>query len=213
MKYATLTALAFAASLSAGCADITRSRDLANPNVAPLTLAQQVCSTCHGVTGNSISPNVPNLAGQVPSYTVAQLEGFRSHSRADPAGFEYMWGLSRNLTDGQIQGLAAYFADQKPVRQPLEGLATQAEAGKAIFEQGLTAKNIPACAGCHGPEGHGSAPFPRIAGQHADYLVKQLIVFQRTDQRPEGSIMKTVAHDLSRQDIENVAAYVQSMTR
>ena len=54
------------------------------------------------------------------------------------------------------------------------------------------------------------ANFPRIAGQHADYLVKQLLVFQRTDERPEGSVMKVVAHGLQPQDIENVAAYLQS---
>jgi cytochrome c553 len=55
------------------------------------------------------------------------------------------------------------------------------------------------------------ATFPRLAGQHADYLVKQLLVFQRTDERPEGSIMKTVAHELSPANIGDVAAYVQSL--
>jgi cytochrome c553 len=211
MNSSTLAVLIAALSLSAGCANPTRSRDLANPNVTATTLAQQVCSNCHGLTGNAVSPNFPNLAGQVPPYFIAQLNGFKSHGRQDPAGFEYMWGLSRSLTDDQIKGLAAYYADQKPVKQPVEGTTVQAQAGKAIFENGLSAKNVPACSSCHGPEGRGNAPFPRIAGQHADYLVKQLIVFQRTDERPEGSIMKTVAHDLTRQDIENVAAYVQAL--
>jgi cytochrome c553 len=57
----------------------------------------------------------------------------------------------------------------------------------------------------------GAASFPRIAGQHADYLVKQLGVFQRTDQRPDGAIMKMVAHKLTQQNIEDVSAYLQSM--
>lgn len=213
MKLLTAALCISALSLSSGCADLTRSRNLANPQVTATTLAQQVCSNCHGVTGNSISPNFPVLAGQVEAYTVAQLNGFKSHSRQDPAGFEYMWGLSRNLTDDQIKGLAAYFAAQKPSAQRVQGQAQQVEAGKAIFDAGLAAKNVPACASCHGAEGQGNAPFPRIAGQHADYVVKQLIVFQRTDERPEGSIMKTVAHDLSRQDIENVAAYVQALSQ
>lgn len=211
MRHSTLALLITAVSLSAGCANPTRSRNLADPNVAATTLAEQVCSNCHGLTGNAISPNFPNLAGQVEAYTVIQLNGFKSHGRRDPAGFEYMWGLSRSLTDDQIKGLAAYFAAQKPAKQPTEGAAGQMEAGKAIFENGLSAKNVPACSSCHGAEGQGNAPFPRIAGQHADYLVKQLVVFQRTDERPEGSIMKTVAHELTRQDIENVAAYVQAM--
>lgn len=213
MKSSTLAILIAAAWLAAGCANPTRSRNLADQSVAATTLAQQVCSNCHGLTGNSVSPNFPNLAGQVEAYSIAQLNGFKSHDRQDPAGFEYMWGLSRSLTDEQIKGLAAYYAQQAPVKQPIEGATSQVEAGKAIFEMGLSAKNVPACSSCHGAEGLGNAPFPRIAGQHADYVVKQLIVFQRTDERPEGSIMKTVAHELTRQDIENVAAYVQAMPR
>jgi len=211
MKSSTLALLITAASLAAGCANPTRSRDLANPNVSAATLAQQVCSNCHGLTGNATSPNFPNLAGQVEPYLIAQLNGFKSHGRQDPAGFEYMWGLSRSLTDEQIKGLAEYFAAQKPAQQPVEGAASRMEAGKAIFANGVSAKSIPACANCHGPEGKGNAPFPRIAGQHADYVVKQLLVFQRTDERPAGAVMKVVAHELTRQDIENVAAYVQAM--
>ena len=63
---------------------------------------------------------------------------------------------------------------------------------------------------CHGPEGKGSEQFPRIAGQHADYVVKQLTIFQRTDERPEGGVMKVVAHGLTSSDMHNVAAYLQT---
>jgi cytochrome c553 len=213
MNNVTLAATLAVAALSCGCADLTRSRDLANPQVTATTLAQQICSNCHGVTGQAVSPNFPNLAGQVEAYAVAQLNGFKSHRRQDPAGFEYMWGLSRSLTDEQITGLAAYYAAQQPAKQPLEGKAEQRDAGKPIFDNGVAAKNVPACASCHGAEGQGNGAFPRLAGQHADYVVKQLLVFQRTDERPEGSLMKTVAHELSRQDIDNVAAYVQALGR
>lgn len=212
MKSSTLALLIIAVSLSAGCSNTMRSRDLSNPNISATTLAQQVCSNCHGVTGNSTSPIFPNLAGQTEPYLIAQLNGFKSHGREDPAGFEYMWGLSRNLTDDQIKGLAAYFTTQKPLPQPIEGAASRMEAGKAIFANGIVAKNVPACSTCHGAEGQGIGAFPRIAGQHADYLVKQLLVFQRTDERPDGAVMKVVAHDLTRQDIENVADYMQALT-
>jgi cytochrome c553 len=194
-----------------GCSDLTRSRDLANPQVSAITLAQQVCSSCHGLTGNAISPNFPNLAGQTPTYLAAQLRAFKSHGRSDPAGFEYMWGLSRGLADAQIDGLAAYYAGQIPARQPVEGSAAHIASGKMIYETGLAAKNVTACAGCHGKVGQGNDAFPRLAGQHADYVVKQLLVFQRTDERPDGAMMKTIAHELTPQDIENVAAYVQTM--
>jgi cytochrome c553 len=211
MNLSKLALLVAASALSAGCADLSRSRDLGNPNVSPVTLAEQVCSNCHGLTGNSVSPNFPKLAGQVEAYSIAQLTQFKSQSRQDPAGFEYMWGLSRSLTEAQITGLAAYYAGQKTAGQPSASDVNRIEAGKAIFENGVSAKEVPACAGCHGPQGEGMATFPRLAGQHADYLVKQLVVFQRTNERPEGSIMKTVAHALSQQDIENVAAYAQSI--
>jgi cytochrome c553 len=122
-----------------------------------------------------------------------------------------MWGLSHNLTDKQINELAGHFAAEKPVRQAVEGKPERIEAGKGIFTGGVPAKGIPPCASCHGPQAGGNGKFPRLAGQHLDYLVKQLTVFQRTNDRPQGSIMKTVAHELTRENIENVAAYLQAM--
>ncbi len=211
MNTQRIALLAVMVGMTAGCANELRSRDTANPNVSGETLALQVCSNCHGATGNSKSPNFPNLAGQQEAYVVAQLSGFKAHSREDPAGFEYMWGLSHNLTDKQIQELAAHFAAQKPEHEPVEGKPERIEAGKTIFTGGIPDKGVPACASCHGPEGHGNGPFPRIAGQHADYLVKQLTVFQRTNERPGGAVMKTVAHNLTRENIVNVADYVQAM--
>lgn len=208
-----LALLTVVAGLASGCTNLERSRDTANPDVSGQTLAQQVCSNCHGVTGNSRSPEFPNLAAQQQSYIVAQLTGFKAHSREDPPGPEYMWGLSHNLTDKQIREVAAYFSAQKPRLEPIEGMPEQIVAGKAIFTAGIADKDIPACASCHGPEGLGQATFPRIAGQHASYVIKQLTVFKRTNERPAGTVMKTVAHNLSRENMENVAAYVQSMAK
>ncbi len=211
MKFVTAALVAAAAVLSVGCANPERSRDLANPAVSAITMAQQVCSNCHGITGSSVSPNFPNLAGQTEAYFVAQLSGFRSHGRRDPAGFEYMWGLSRSLTDEQIKGLAAYYTGQTPTPQRIEGDRSRFEAGKTIFASGVADKGVPACATCHGAEGKGNVTFPRLAGQHADYLMKQLLVFQRTDERPDGGIMKTVAHELTAQNIRDVSAYLHAL--
>jgi cytochrome c553 len=193
-----------------GCANLQRSRDTANPEVSGDTLAMQVCSNCHGRTGNAISPNFPNLSGQPEAYVAGQLHEFKKHSRQDPAGYEYMWGLSHNLSDKQIDELARHFSGLMPERQPVEGQPAQIAAGETIFNNGVPAKGIPACNTCHGPKGEGNATFPRIAGQHRDYLIKQLTVFQRTNQRPEGIIMKTVAHELTKDNIDNVAAYLQA---
>jgi len=204
--------LAVAAAMAAGCTTAERSRETANPRTPATTLALQVCSNCHGVEGNSVSPNFPNLAAQTQPYLTEQLGAFRKHSRADPAGFEYMCGLSRNLTDEQIKGLAAYFASQKmrPVTYA-SGDPKLLDDGEAIFKKGVPEKNIPACETCHGPQGLGNEQFPRIANQYADYIVKQLTVFQRTDERPEGAVMKVIAHDLTRENMRAVASYLEAL--
>jgi len=200
------------AALGAGCTNLERSRNLADPDVSGKTLAEQVCSNCHGLDGNSVSPNFPNLAAQQKAYLAAQLEGFRKPGRSDPAGFEYMWGLSHHLTDKQIDELADYFAAQKVI-SPGAGKPLQAATGEKIFKDGLPAQTIPPCKSCHGEQGEGTEGVaPRIAHQHADYIVKQLDVFQRTNQRPEGAAMKGVAHSLTKANMEDVAQYLQGMT-
>jgi cytochrome c553 len=210
MKRVSLTLALAVVVIGAGCTSIERSRSLANPSTPAKTLALQVCSNCHGADGNSISPNFPTLAGQQEEYLIAQLNQFRNHRREDPPGFIYMWGISRSLTDDQIKGLAAYFAAQKSV-SPGRGNVKLVEEGKRIFDGGLPAQNVPPCATCHGDHGQGNGQFPRLAHQHADYAIKQLTVFQQTDQRPDGAAMKMVTHSLNRQNMEAVAAYMQDM--
>lgn len=212
MKTTAISAVLLVATVGAGCTNIERSRNLADPAVPGRVLALQVCSNCHGVDGNSVSPNFPRLAGQTEPYLIEQLTSFRSRARVDPAGFVYMWGLSKNLTDEQIKGLASYFAAQKPgaILHP-GGNASLVDKGKALYEGGVPAKNIAPCAVCHGRDGQGGAQYPRIASQHADYLIKQLGTFQRAAKRPDGGVMKDIAHDLTGDDIAAVAAYAESL--
>ena len=197
--------------LGAGCSNIERSRDLANPNVSARTIAQQVCSNCHGLDGNSVSPAYPRLAGQQATYLISQLNEFRSHQRLDPPGAEYMFGLSRHLTDDQIAGLADYYSKQIPHRSADVRAADSKllAAGKDIFDKGVPEQNVIACSACHGPLGQGIEAFPRIAYQHADYLVKQLNVYQNTQQRP-GTPMEFITHPLTGDNKEAVAAYLQA---
>lgn len=214
MKFSRMFLALMAALVVAACSNINTSRNLADPSVSGVTLAQQVCSLCHGVAGQSINPNFPNLAAQQPTYFMAQMKAFRGHGRLDPAGFEYMWGISRSLTDAQIQGLSNYFSSQAPAS--ISGStppATVMADGKTIFENGVPDKGVPACMSCHGPQAQGNEQFPRLAHQHSDYLVKQLMVFQRTDERPEGSIMKVVAHALTGKNMQDVATYLQDFPR
>ncbi|MHB1322108.1 MAG: c-type cytochrome [Acidithiobacillus ferrivorans] len=211
MKTASITLVLALTAIAAGCTTENTSRNLGDPSVPGKVLAEQVCSNCHGVTGDSINPTFPRLAGQQEWYLIRELKQFRGHHRQDPPGFEYMWGISRSLTDAQIKELASYFSAQKPgVGQPKN---TQLEnAGKVIFSSGIPGEGVPACMACHGAEGAGSGQFPRIAGQHANYIIKQLNVFQKVaEQRPNGAAMKVVAHNLKPEEMKAVAAYVSTI--
>lgn len=209
MKFSSLFLVGALGLLGAGCSSIEHSRNLANPNVPATTIAQQVCSLCHGIDGNSVSPVFPRLGGQTPEYLVAQLGNFRGHQRSDPPGYEYMWGITRHLTSEQIKGLAEYFSKQVPSPNPSDN-ATQLAAGKLIFDNGVPEKLAAPCGTCHGPNAQGMGPFPRLAGQHQDYLVKQLHVFQETEQRP-GTPMEQITHLLTDKEMQAVAAYLQNL--
>ena len=199
--------------LSAGCSslksDTESIRDLNDPSVSGRTLAEQVCSICHGTGGNSINPIFPRLAGQQSAYLTEQLKEFRSHTRSDVAGYKYMWGLARHLTDKQISELANYYRGQTPVPGRTSDTALIAE-GDSIFHHGVKANNVPACATCHGPEGHGHDGFPRIASQHQDYILKQLSVFKHTTDRNAGmgAMMSPVAYNLTGDQARAVSAYL-----
>lgn len=169
-----------------------------------------VCSKCHGMDGNSSSPRYPKLAGQHKVYLLAQLKAFRDQSRKDPDAHAYMWGISRLLDDAMAGKLADYFSAQKPTRGT-PGDAQLAAKGKDIYEGGIKSKNVPACVFCHARQGVGIAVFPRLAGQHAQYLVTQIKVFH-TDDRPNLALaMKAVVEMLSDEEAEQVAAYLQGL--
>lgn len=190
------------------CHDLERSRAVDNPTVAGKTIALQVCSNCHGVNGVSVSPTFPKLAGQRREYLVDQLTDFKTHARSDPNAQRFMWGFT-HLSETQIDELATYFSSQQPVLGEPVDHALMSE-GKAIFASGLPDKGVAACVSCHGQHGEGMSQFPRLAGQHADYIVKQLLVFQRSDQRPRGEVMKAVCANMSEQDMRAVAAFLEA---
>lgn len=173
-------------------------------------LATQTCASCHGPRGESVSPAFPRLAAQRSEYLETQLKAFRDRTRADPMAQAYMWGMASQLGDDAIRGLSAYYSKQKPVRgKPAD--AALAKAGRAIYENGIPAAKVQACAVCHGKAAEGTSGFPRLAGQHAEYLVKQLVLFKGL-LREEGaaSIMHGVSRGMSFDQMEAVAAYLAS---
>jgi cytochrome c553 len=173
-------------------------------------LAAQVCASCHGPKGRSTSNAFPRLAGQRQEYLQAQLKAFRDRTRADPMAQAYMWGMASQLTDETIAKLAAYFSAQTPVPGKA-GDPKLVETGRAIFEQGLPAANVPACLTCHGKDAEGSATVPRLAGQHPEYLLKQLVMFKSELRSGAGApIMHAITTSLTFDQMQAVAAYLMS---
>jgi cytochrome c553 len=193
-----------------GCRDLERSRAIDNPAVAGRTIAQQVCSNCHGVNGASVSPTFPRLAGQSREYLIGQLTDFKTHRRSDPNAIRYMWGFT-HLSEAQIEELATYFSRQAPP-QGDPGDRLLVEKGRTIFASGRPDKGLAACRSCHGMHGEGTGGTPRLAGQHADYIVKQLLVFRHSGQRPRGASMKEISDKMSEQDMHSVAAYLAALS-
>jgi cytochrome c553 len=120
-----------------------------------------------------------------------------------------MWGMASQLSDATIEAISAYYAEQAPSRTKT-GDAKVMARGKQIFEEGVSAQGIPACATCHGPQAHGNDVFPRLAGQHADYLVKQALVIQRGLRA--APVMHDVIKDLSQDQMRAVATYLESLS-
>ncbi|KAE9641546.1 cytochrome c [Pseudomonas sp. PB106] len=172
-----------------------------------------VCGACHGPDGNSMAPNFPKLAGQGERYLTKQLHDIKSGKRT----VLEMTGLLTNLSDQDLADIAAYFASQ----QGSVGAADPkiVARGEALFRGGNLEKGLPACTGCHSPNGAGNAAagFPHLGGQHAQYIAKQLTDFRKEDPAAgrsndgDAMTMRTIARKLSDEDIAAVASYIQGL--
>lgn len=166
--------------------------------------AMTTCQNCHGPRGDSLLATFPRLNGQQADYLAAQLKSFRAHTRSDPHAVAYMWGMAAQLDDALIADLAKYFAAQPPTA-PQSGGALSAE-GEKIFRSGAAADGVPPCQACHGAHGEGTGVVPRIAGQHADYLKKQLEAFRSTLR--ENAVMHANTTNMTDREIEAVVSYL-----
>jgi cytochrome c553 len=172
--------------------------------------ALHVCAVCHGEGGRSKDLASPSLAGQPALYTIRQLKDFRGQQRSEADNAAYMWGVSALLDDDTIQALADYYAEQTPHPGWTKAKPAVLRAGKDIFENGLPAKGVRSCASCHGDKAEGAEAFPRLAGQYAQYIERQLKVFG-TRLRPHGVLMRAETTNITPTQMKAVAAYLQSM--
>ena len=202
-----LTAAALLGMLAMPAAAQTKP-PLSASDDAAIKLATQVCSSCHGPGGNSKSPTFPRLAGQQQAYLVAQIKAFKDGKRHEQEAHDYMLGMTTLIDDPTAEALGRYFNSQ-PYPKGIPGNPAQVAAGKKIYEQGIPG-SVPPCASCHGAQAQGdSTMHPRLADQHAAYIVRQLNVIQRNLRNsPE---MHGIIKNLKPEDMKNVAAYLQSL--
>jgi len=168
-----------------------------------------VCGACHSPDGNSLAPNFPKLAGQGERYLTKQLHDIKSGKRT----VLEMTGLLTNLNDQDLSDIAAYFASQKGSVGAADPKLV--ERGKQLFNGGDIANGLPACTGCHSPNGAGiaAAGFPHLGGQHSQYIAKQLTDFREGNRTNDGdaTTMRSIAAKLSNKDIEAVSSYIQGL--
>jgi cytochrome c553 len=199
-----LRAILYAIGLTVACSVTSHAQERGG-----IEAKIEYCKTCHGLSAQGYRGwfPMPRLAGQQPQYIENQLRAFIERRRTNPV----MQNVAHVLSPSMVSALATHFKNLDP--KPIGGAPRGSLAlGKRIFEDGLPDANVPACAACHGLEGRGQNEIPRLAGQLYEYSVGQLTGW--TKARGQGSavdtsaIMAPTAHNLTRSQIEAVAAYV-----
>jgi cytochrome c553 len=179
-----------------------------------------VCAACHGADGNSLAPNFPKLAGLGEKYILKQLNDIKSGKRQ----IVEMTGLLTSSSGQDLADMAAYFDSQTMQLSGAKELTVQVgsgikvdglKLGERIYRAGSTEVGAPSCTGCHSPRGQGNAPagYPRLSGQHADYIEAQLRNFRAGDRTNDGEnqVMRQVAARLSDSEIKAVANYIAGL--
>jgi cytochrome c553 len=196
-----------AAASAAAPAAKAEAPKVAKPDLAKAEASYTaVCLACHGVDGNSAIPINPKLAGQHPEYLAKQLHEFKDGKRNNAV----MKGFAAALSDDDIRNLAAWAHSKKP-KAGFAKDKTLVALGEKIYRGGIADRQVPACAGCHSPNGAGMpAQFPRLSGQHADYVAGQLTAF-RDGVRKNSLPMTQVAAKMNDREIKAVADYIAGL--
>lgn len=171
-----------------------------------------MCIGCHGIKGYQASfpeiYKVPMISGQGGKYIVAALNGYKKGERKHPT----MRGIAESLTDQDIADLAAFYSTHGVV-QGAELPAKPAKEPSADVQALLNKAN---CASCHGA--NFSKPidpaYPKIAGQHSDYLFVALKAY-KTDNNPKvgrgNAIMAGMAKQYTNAELKLLANYLASV--
>jgi cytochrome c553 len=178
----------------------------AKPDLAKGEASFAVCAACHAADGNSSIPVNPKLAQQHPEYLVKQLQEFKSGKRANAI----MSGFSAMLSDDDMRNIS-YWLAAKPAKAGFSKDKEMVALGERIYRGGIADRQVPACAGCHSPNGAGiPSQYPRMSGQHADYTAAQLTAF-RDGVRKNNLQMTQVSAKLNDREIKAVSDYIAGL--
>lgn len=169
-------------------------------------ISSQVCAACHTADGSRGSPANPILQGQHAEYLVKQLTEFKDGKRKNAV----MSGMAAPLSPEEIRNVAAFYAS-KTAKPGFAKNKDTVALGEKIWRGGIAERNVPACAACHGPTGAGiPAQYPRLGGQHGDYVEAQMTAF-RGGTRANGPMMVAIAAKMNDKEIKAVADYVAGL--
>ena len=209
LRILALSLCAVLVAASAVAADPPAKPDLAKGQ----TIASKLCAACHGADGNSPTPANPKLAGQAAEYLEKQLHNFKAAQGKKPERDNpVMAGMVASLSPSDMRNVAAYYASQKPKG----GVSRSRElvfVGQKLYRAGNAATGLPACAGCHGPNGAGvPVQYPRLAGQYAEYTAAQLKIFHDGQRANDTNrMMRAIAAKMSDSEMLAVSDYVAGL--
>lgn len=165
------------------------------------------CVSCHGENGLSTSPNLPSLAGQLPTYLFKQLQDYADGSRENPL----MSGLVKSLSKQDAADLAAWFGLQSKAFSS-GGSAEYKQAGNLV-KIGSRDRILPPCEVCHGGDGNGQKiDIPGLAGQSADYVIATLKAFKEGSRHNDiYGRMRSIAQSLTDSEIAELGYYYQNV--
>jgi len=197
-----------AASTTPG--DLRPLEDLLGPSPRVPEAIAKNCARCHGADGLGRGLGAfPKLAGQRPAYLAASLAAYARGERHSGV----MEPVAANLGTGEMREIAEYYAQLPSGGAVPGGASDEIERGRQIATHGVPARLIPACRECHGPDQSVNQNYPRLAGQHPEYLSLQLSLFQA--KRRGGTEYHTLMHkfvgQLSDEHIRAVTRYYASL--
>lgn len=206
MKLPILFASLLLATLSAGVAQAADAKAPFKADLAKGATLSASCQACHTADGSRGVPANPILQGQHPEYLAKQLVEFKSGKRNNAI----MKGMSAALSEDDMKHLAAFYAS-KSAKPGFARNKDSVALGEKIYRGGIADRTIPACSGCHSPNGAGiPAQYPRLAGQHAEYTESQLNAF-RSGLRANSAQMTGVAAKMNDREIKAVADYIAGL--